>query len=347
MSTVTILDGGMGKELRRIGAPFRQPEWSALALLEAPEYVGRAHRNFIDAGADVIITNTYALVPFHIGSDRFEARAAELAGLAATTARTASDDANDTANDAAVLVAGSLPPLFGSYEPDNFRPEEAPGLWRVLIEAQADHVDLWVGETLSSIAEARVLVATLDSLVSSGVIEAKPIWLSFTLTDHRSMPVEPDGNPEVGPATLRSGESMASVVELLDDVVGSAAGGGSGRVEAVLFNCSQPEVMTPALTEIGALMAASGTGSGTEGGTTVRLGVYANAFPPRADPDDGYAANGRILEGRGDLTPTHFAAMAAEWVDAGATIVGGCCDIYPDHIASLASAFGSRVASSR
>ena len=32
--TVTILDGGMGRELHRRGAPFRQPEWSALALME-------------------------------------------------------------------------------------------------------------------------------------------------------------------------------------------------------------------------------------------------------------------------------------------------------------------------
>ena len=38
MSDVLVIDGGMGKELRRIGAPFRQPEWSALALIDAPEF---------------------------------------------------------------------------------------------------------------------------------------------------------------------------------------------------------------------------------------------------------------------------------------------------------------------
>ena len=32
---ITLLDGGMGRELKRMGAPFRQPEWSALALMEA------------------------------------------------------------------------------------------------------------------------------------------------------------------------------------------------------------------------------------------------------------------------------------------------------------------------
>ncbi|KPA93518.1 hypothetical protein PF70_06555, partial [Pseudomonas asplenii] len=38
---LTLLDGGMGRELKRIGAPFRQPEWSALALLQGPEHVTR------------------------------------------------------------------------------------------------------------------------------------------------------------------------------------------------------------------------------------------------------------------------------------------------------------------
>ncbi len=69
--TLRILDGGMGRELLRIGAPFQQPEWSALALIEAPEFVRRAHDSFVQAGADIITTNYYALVPFHIVSQRF------------------------------------------------------------------------------------------------------------------------------------------------------------------------------------------------------------------------------------------------------------------------------------
>lgn len=51
MGGITILDGGMGKELRCIGAPFRQPEWSSLALIEATDMVVQAHANFVDAGA--------------------------------------------------------------------------------------------------------------------------------------------------------------------------------------------------------------------------------------------------------------------------------------------------------
>jgi S-methylmethionine-dependent homocysteine/selenocysteine methylase len=49
-----ILDGGIGRYLKEIGAPFQQPEWSALALMEDPSSVITAHQAFVDAGAQVI-----------------------------------------------------------------------------------------------------------------------------------------------------------------------------------------------------------------------------------------------------------------------------------------------------
>lgn len=85
--SLTILDGGMGRELLRIGAPFRQPEWSALALMDGPEWVVQAHHNFVEAGAQVITTNSYACVPFHIGQERFETNGHQLVALAGQLAR--------------------------------------------------------------------------------------------------------------------------------------------------------------------------------------------------------------------------------------------------------------------
>src|SRR6056300_545344 len=79
---VTILDGGMGRELERRGAPFKQPEWSALALMEAPAIVKEVHKDFIRNGAEVILTNSYALVPFHLGEEFFRNRGRALAGSA-------------------------------------------------------------------------------------------------------------------------------------------------------------------------------------------------------------------------------------------------------------------------
>ena len=72
MGEITILDGGMSRELMRLGAPFRQPEWSALALIEAPEKVRDSYAAFAAAGAQVLTTNAYAVVPYHLGPERFE-----------------------------------------------------------------------------------------------------------------------------------------------------------------------------------------------------------------------------------------------------------------------------------
>jgi len=301
VNIITILDGGMGKELRRIGAPFRQPEWSALALLEAPDQVTEAHRNFIAAGAEVIITNTYAVVPFHIGAERFEARGRELVELAARLARKATADA-----DRPVRVAGSLPPVFGSYVPDDFEPDAAPDRWRILIESQIPHVDLWIGETISSTTEARVLLETLAAVAPAD----KPVWLAFTLDD----------TPGHEDATLRSGEPVSAIIDLL-------AAHPSAGIEAVLFNCSQPEVIRPALDALRALR------------PDLPLGAYANAFAEHHVESDDYAANTSVLERRDDLTADRYADLAAGWVEAGATIIGGCCDVYPEHIAALTARF--------
>src|SRR6187549_1556174 len=92
LMTVTILDGGMSRELERSGAPFRQPEWSALALIESPFHVGQAHVAFARNGAEVITTNSYAVVPFHIGQERFDAAGLQLADLAGRLARQTADE---------------------------------------------------------------------------------------------------------------------------------------------------------------------------------------------------------------------------------------------------------------
>ena len=73
-----VLDGGIGRHLEKIGAPFGQPEWSALSLIQDPDFVYRAHQDFINAGADVITTNSYAIVPFHIGKSLFEQEGKDL-----------------------------------------------------------------------------------------------------------------------------------------------------------------------------------------------------------------------------------------------------------------------------
>jgi S-methylmethionine-dependent homocysteine/selenocysteine methylase len=303
---ITLLDGGMGRELKRRGAPFRQPEWSALALMEAPETVERAHAAFIAAGAEVIITNSYALVPFHIGEDRFATDGLALADLAGRLARAAADGAADgaagTVTGRKVLVAGSLPPLFGSYRPDLFDAARAPELLAPLVAGLTPHVDLWLGETLGAIAEAEAVVGAIGN-------DPRPLWISYTLADQDIDPETPQ---------LRSGEPVA-------DAARAAARLGAA---AVLFNCSQPEVMAPAIATARAALA--------EFEGAIRIGAYANTFPPK---NESAQANEEYSELRADLDPSGYLDFARDWVARGAGIVGGCCGIGPEHIAALRAEF--------
>jgi S-methylmethionine-dependent homocysteine/selenocysteine methylase len=290
--SMVILDGGMGRELQRCGAPFRQPEWSALALSEAPEVVVAVHAAFIEAGAQVITSNSYAVVPFHIGEERFASEGLELASIAGRLARKAAD-----ASARPVKVAGSLPPLFGSYRPDLFQPERVTEVLTPLLQGLGAHVDLWLAETQSSLAEVQAIHAHLPS-------DGKPFWVSFTLQDE-----ETDGVPR-----LRSGEPVADAIE-------AVAGMG---VAAVLFNCSQPEVIGAAVDVARAI---------TERlGADIAIGVYANAFPPQ--PKEATANDG-LDELREDLDPLGYLEWAKDWQHRGASMIGGCCGIGPQHIAEL------------
>ncbi len=306
LRSVTLLDGGTGRELMRIGAPFRQPQWSALALIEAPAFVTRVHQNFIAAGADVITTNSYALVPFHIGRERFERQGHALATLAGRLAAEAAAAAGRS-----VAVAGSLPPPCGSYRADWFDQAVARPILATLVDALRPFVDHWQAETLSCIAEAK-LVRELTAR------DGKPLWLSFTLRDDAEA-----GAPE---PLLRSGERAL-------DAVAAAVRLGA---EAVLFNCSQPEVMGAAIS------AAAGLLTRLAPATGIRIGVYANAFAAASKGaqdtgarDKEAQANVDLNEIRTDLSPAGYLNWVNDWIARGAVIVGGCCGIGPEHIRAI------------
>lgn len=290
-----VLDGGMGRELARRGAPFRQPEWSALALMEAPETVREVHQTYVASGARVITTNSYALVPFHIGDERFAEDGERLAALAGQLARDVADG-----QAGAVQVAGSLPPLFGSYRADLFEADRVSELATPLIRGLSPHVDIWLAETMSLIAEPLALKALLPG-------DGKPFWVSFTLEDEA-----PGSEP-----TLRSGERVADAIDSL----------ASAGVSAILFNCCQPEVIEGALKVASARLQALGR-------TDIRLGAYANAFPPQ--PKEATANDG-LDEIRADLGPQDYLGWAERWRGVGANLIGGCCGIGPEHIQALAS----------
>jgi S-methylmethionine-dependent homocysteine/selenocysteine methylase len=288
---VRVIDGGMGAELALNGAPFRQPEWSALALLEAPNFVTKAHNSYLAAGAEVITTNSFAVVPYHIGLERFNQQGLALATLSGKLARDAVSAAGGKAQ-----VAGSLPPPFGSYRPDLFEPVEGKRILSVLVEGLKPYIDFWLAETQGSIAEVEAVREVLGD-------DPRSLWVSYTLAE----------TLQNGKSRLRSGQSITSAAQAAMRL----------GAQALLFNCSRPEVMAPAVAEARAA-------------TDIEIGVYANAFHEGETDEDANATHGPMRE---DLGPKRYLDAATEWVSLGATLVGGCCGIGPKHIATLSHFF--------
>ena len=111
-----VLDGGMGREIEKKGYPFKRPEWSAEVIDKKPEALVDIHSDFIRNGAEIITTNTYAVVPFHIGEEKFRAQGQDMIRTACEMAR----KARELHPEREVQIAFSVPPIFGSYRPDLF-----------------------------------------------------------------------------------------------------------------------------------------------------------------------------------------------------------------------------------
>ncbi len=134
----------------------------------------------------------------------------------------------------------------------------------------------------------------------SGVKDhGKPVWIAFSVQDD-------DGT------RLRSGEPLGDIAALVDRF----------ESEAVLINCSRPEAI-PAALEIIAQLGRP-------------FGAYANGFTGITQGFLEDAPTVDALEQRQDLGPAVYAGHAMRWIAQGATIVGGCCEVGPDHIAKLA-----------
>lgn len=120
-----------------------------------------------------------------------------------------------------------------------------------------------------------------------------PAIVSFTLDDE---------NPD----TLRSGEPLSDAVNAVAKL----------GVSAVSINCSMPEAITAAMPKLAKLFPI--------------VGGYANGFQSVKPLDAGGTTAG--LKARQDLTPRAYADYTLSWAEAGAQLIGGCCEVGPEHI---------------
>lgn len=189
--------------------------------------------------------------------------------------------------------------VAGSLGPLGFsyRPDLAPP------PEQAAEIYAHIAALQSRIVDV-LLLETMSSIdqARGGLMGAKtagkPVWLALSVSDA-------DGT------RLRSGENLSDIAPLVAEFL----------PERVLLNCARPEAVSqglPILVQFGIL-----------------FGAYANGFTQIDPRFNTIGATTDLLTTREDIGPERYADFAEDWVKAGATIVGGCCEIGPEHIATL------------
>lgn len=171
-----LIDGGLSTELEHLGAKFDGPLWTGRTLLENPQIIEKAHRNFISAGARVIITSSYQISP----------KGFEEIGLSHQDALDALQKsvqvARRAAEGSAVRVAASIGP-YGAVLHDGSEYKGRYGLPKKdlvsfhvqRIEALlASKPDILLAETIPDLLEAQALAEALRGV-------NVPVWISFTV----------------------------------------------------------------------------------------------------------------------------------------------------------------------
>ena len=125
-----------------------------------------------------------------------------------------------------------------------------------------------------------------------------PVWICCSVDDE-------DGTK------FRNGDPIEGILDLA----------GKYGAAAVLVNCSIPEAVSQALP----LISRKG----------IPTGAYANGFTKITQEFAAGQTSVDILDSRKDLSPAAYADFAERWAEMGATIIGGCCEVGPAHIAEL------------
>lgn len=180
----------------------------------------------------------------------------------------------------------------------SYRPDICPPAEQAAV-LYAEPVQMLAGRVDLLLIETMSSVDQAEGALRAAMGQGVPVWLAVSVMDE-------DGT------RLRSGEPLGD----LAPVVARHA------PDAVLINCTRPEAVAPGLKII------AGFGK--------PFGAYANGFTRITDGFLQDAPTVDALEQRVDMTPAAYADIAMGWLDQGATILGGCCEVGPDHIAELA-----------
>ncbi|KAI9913194.1 hypothetical protein PsorP6_004931 [Peronosclerospora sorghi] len=310
---VEVIAGSIMHELFRGGLLNDRNMLSASALVSPKHHhmVVKAHEDFIKAGATMIVTNNYYVTP-GLGFNSNEIREySQLAGELATKAREKSPRKDH------VKICGSLPPLMHSFRSDRTI-EHKKGLDTYLLigEALLSSVDFFIAETMSSLAEAKLAFEGVQPL-------EKPVMVSFALNS--------TGQLRSGEDVVDSAQSLIEFCNARMDLLPGEPEVKKNLLCGILFNCSQPEDITKAIEQVKKNAKLLEMLEKHE----IHIGGYGDHISPfsKAGAMEMSLVPGAL---QSTMDMEVFTKFATRWIDAGATIVGGCCNITPEYLQCIA-----------
>jgi homocysteine S-methyltransferase len=274
---IIIGDGAMGTQLYARGVSL-EANFEHLNLVR-PQLVSEVHADYIQAGAQLIETNSFAANAARLGTIGLGHKVSQINQVAAHLAREVAGSS--------ILVAGSVGPLVRSRGDDlELSAEKKHDIFLEQMAALAEGgIDLFQLETFAELAELEIALSVATEI-------GLPAITQFALLE------------------------------------GGRTRDGFAAEEAALR-----------LTDAGAIMVGANCGAGPrELLQVLKRMATATDLPLSAFPNSGFP---EYVDGRSIYlsTPEYFASRAREMVEAGATLVGGCCGTGPEHIKALTEGF--------
>ncbi|KAL3827984.1 hypothetical protein ACJIZ3_016786 [Penstemon smallii] len=318
---VAVIDGGLATELERHGANLNDPLWSAKCLLTSPHLIRTVHLDYLEAGADIIITASYqaTIQGFENKgysleeSEKLLRKSVEIALEARDVyynrcRETSSEPTPDgiILKERPILVAASVG-SYGAYLADGseFSGEYGDAMdleflknfHRQRVKILADSgPDLIAFETVPNKLEAQAFGQLLEE---EGIIV--PAWLSFNSMDG---------------INVVSGDSLSECVAIAES---------SKKIVAVGINCTPPRFIQDLILSIKKV-------------TAKPILIYPNS-------GESYDAATKEWQDRG-VSEKDFVSCVNKWCEVGASLVGGCCRTTPDTIREIYKTLSSRRRSS-
>ncbi|XAR57271.1 Homocysteine S-methyltransferase [Bertholletia excelsa] len=310
-----VIDGGLGTELERYGADINDPLWSAKCLLISPHLIQRVHLDYLEAGANIIISASYqaTLQGFEAkGLSREEGEA--LLRKSVQIAREAREiyhsrepegsPGENTKRQRPILVAASVgsygafladgSEYSGNYG-DGVTVEALKDFHRRRVQVLAESADLIAFEAIPNKLEAQAYAELLEE------DDIKiPAWFSFSCRDDSS---------------VVNGDSVSECTSIAHSCK---------QVVAVGVNCTPPRFI-------------HGLVQAIKKETTKPVVVYPNS----GETYDAERKEWVQLEGDAE----DFVGWVGKWYEAGASLVGGCCRTTPDTIRAISEALSTKFSS--